>query len=557
MTNSRIHTKSLAPQFIQFVKSIVCVIFGLSGIYLLFSNISYCEFMNDEYFQMLSCKDYTNAPLAMGTFFIGHIWCDLFGWTILSLRILARICIALSIGSACAYFLIKTRNWLLVSSIWLFCCLLATLSVFGIYNWDTGAYPSIAFGLIIMICYIANPCIFLAFFMGLACGIMTFVRLPFVTFIILCLAAAVLSNKTSKGFNTKLILIHCSLIIFTAIVIYLLAGYAVCGSIKGFFAAFNSENLISGHNPLDLSTVLWHIKQDFPYICISWFCMFLCFYCARFLNIKDNLSIPRILVLSFLCMVSGWSVLRINAIALNYDTPLFGLGFPLIIITTFFLPFFFSNAGNSYRSLSYSKVRTINILLFCAVLILGIGSDIPFGRWNVTFILPISLALIIPSLSSKGRSRIYYCLSLSTITMSAMWAYRSHAIKAEYLWPDEEYCSRGQIAVPAHDIKAWEEIDSVIKPRFKANKNVEVWGTFRYPIMVECDLKSIIPISLFHFGGIDMAMEYPGTINKEYIILSYDRINDRDNDPSIHSLIKYGFNEVYKSDNFSIMKKAN
>ena len=47
---------------------------------------------HDEAYQALNCRFYGDSPMAMLTFAIGHGWTSVFGDTLLSLRLLARLC---------------------------------------------------------------------------------------------------------------------------------------------------------------------------------------------------------------------------------------------------------------------------------------------------------------------------------------------------------------------------------------------------------------------------------------------------------------------------------
>lgn len=108
--------------------------------------------VKDEFYQALSVRDYTNAPLAPLSFYIGNIWCRIFGETIVNLRILSSLFASTGIAIGCLYLYRKCNCTRL-------CCLTFLIMNLGtnlstrIYNWDVGSVPFLMMALVSILLY--------------------------------------------------------------------------------------------------------------------------------------------------------------------------------------------------------------------------------------------------------------------------------------------------------------------------------------------------------------------------------------------------------------------
>lgn len=77
----------------------------------------------DESYQALCVADYRNNPLGMLAFFIGHLWQNLWGDTVLSLRCLASLEMLMAVGIAGLYLWRRTGRALMSAAVFTFCIL--------------------------------------------------------------------------------------------------------------------------------------------------------------------------------------------------------------------------------------------------------------------------------------------------------------------------------------------------------------------------------------------------------------------------------------------------
>ena len=74
------------PASTSLVANITATLMVMAGIYLAFSGLRYIDPGQDELYQALCVRGYADAPLAMLTFRIGALWCEIFGDRLLALR---------------------------------------------------------------------------------------------------------------------------------------------------------------------------------------------------------------------------------------------------------------------------------------------------------------------------------------------------------------------------------------------------------------------------------------------------------------------------------------
>lgn len=532
--------------------SIILVVFG---IIVMFSNIRHCEFTGDETYQMICIKYFRQAPLAMATFFNGHIWTSILGFSFISLRVLCRICYIIAIGISIIFLYKKTGNIILSSSVFITSCFIVSIGSFGIYNWDTGAYPIETIGIILLLLYIQKPSILLAIALGIAAGIMTCTRLPLVLFSVIVLFIMIQTYREGN-INSKTIFCHAAIGLSIMCITILASGWIMTGSIAVYVRSFNPDNFISGHGYKDLGVLIWRFKMVFPFVCVSMTPVALCYMYAKWTiddtkkNIKNNWY--AIIGFSCLCIMLGWSVLRVIVLHDTYDQPIFGLGIFLVIIPSFVYPFIILKHHN-IDTKTYQLVRMQSTAIILMLFLLGIGSDTPFERLNVSFLMPLSFGVLWSVIQKHDKSIIKAWLAYCLLTFVSIWGYKSYAISKDYISTPEQTPLRQHIPTPMSGHEIYTDFPNDLRTIVKDN-DYSVWGSYRYYILLAYNKEPEYSIHLFHYGGEDITKVYPLVIKKKYVFLTHWPEYKEDMTKSLKSLKEQGFKILKETSTYILLE---
>lgn len=536
----------------KYVKTTACVVLIILGIYVIFNNIFYCGFVGDENYQALCVKDYKNSPLATLLFFNGYVWTNMFGFSIMSLRILCRICYLFAICVGCVYSWNKTNNILLTSLIFSISCLISNLGGFGIYNWDTGAYPIEALWILAILIYLDKPLWSRLFILGIISGIMTATRLPLVSNIIIALYVIIIANKHYK--KTKQHILLQSLTGMTVMfVTYLAIMVALVGSLSGLEKLIDSGNIISGHSINSMPSYIWRFKNLFPFVFLSWFPITVCYLFPAF-GTNKTVNFKNWTLSLFFCIITGWAILRIGALMENYDNPIFGLGFPLLLIPTLLIIVFHVECKSTYDcNNTFFFTRSKCIVLLATIFMIGLGSDAMFERWNSVFLFPIAIGVIWNTLNSTYTKIVFKWLTFTFVTLSIMWAYKSYKVHEDYIWPDNIIATRGNLPSFPDLNDMFEEIPDDIEMIRGNNETFTFWGYFRYPLTLEYEAIPEYSIQTFHYSIFNIEEIIPNINNLDYIFLTFHKDIHETNKPR-KTLERNGFRLISSKSHYILMK---
>lgn len=112
--------------------------------------------LGDECYQALCVRSYENAPLAMLSFYTGHVWTTIFGEGILQLRVLMVLCYQISVALPCIYLYRVSRRPLLSAFMFMMLSVGSRMTVLQLYGWDAGAYPFFSAAFLAFIHYVAR-----------------------------------------------------------------------------------------------------------------------------------------------------------------------------------------------------------------------------------------------------------------------------------------------------------------------------------------------------------------------------------------------------------------
>lgn len=518
------------------------------GIFIVFSNVFHCEFAGDEGYQALSVKNYKDAPLALLLFFNGHVWTQIFGFSMLSLRILTRICFITAISIGCIYEWWKTKNIYLTAITFLICSLIANLSGFGIYNWDTGAYPIEALWSVCMISYCCGPKRYKLIILSVLSGVLTATRLPLASSVAIVIFAILMFGK-GRDMKEKITDIAISVIV--PIAVYVCIGIAIEGNFGNFVAAFNSDNVITGHGVSAIDNYLWRMKLLLPFVLLSWVPVICCFIFAENFDFKYRKRYTAIAVLT--CITAGWCVLRVSAIHEGYDHPIFGLGTPLLIVITLFIPFY--NILNIRGLGGFDRqTKKICIILIAAMLMVGLGSDATFERWMVISLFPISVGVIYKSFSETGYDRFIIWMVLVLVMLMPMWAFKFVKSPQYYVEPEREIVSRGDLPLYYDMEGIFNEIPKDVEYMDSLGKRYTFWGFHRYPLVLEFEAEPAYSFQTYHYQKLDITKTVKDIDRLDYVFLTYG-VSETEIEDNERNLEKAGFKLAKRGTNYVLMEK--
>lgn len=361
----------------------------------------------DEAYMALCCKDVENSPLAMMTFFIGNKWISLWGDSLVTLRMLCRVGIMVSIAIGGLYLWKQTGNLLLVASICLLSALTGNLADHAIYNWDTGAYPVEALGALALLLYVSRPDWKYAVFMGVSWGLMTAFRLPLIAF-----GAAILIAVwgVNRGINGKA-LGHLTMALTGMIAAWLACVLVMTGSVATYIDSFRLENIITGHsvNVLEpyINQFVWYFPQQVFFGMPALIAMLV----AMIYSFKGLLSLRSLLIIEFVLMVVAFGF---TVSYLRYSTMLLsGIGIPILLILLAW-PVIAKYTGiDSTDSGDFTFTVKLQLwLLLIVMLLMGFGSDTAFQRWSILFLLPMGVGVIWPTAGEQSKRVIKYVVAI-------------------------------------------------------------------------------------------------------------------------------------------------
>lgn len=484
----------------------LCYIIIIFATFLIFSNILFFFITGDECYQALSVRQYKDSPLAIGVFYIGHIFTNIFGDSIICLRIISKIAYILTICISCIYLYKRTNNLIISTLTFLICSTCSTIGGFNIFNWDTIAYPFEAVGLLFIIRYISTPSRSNIFWCGMMCGIMTIIRSPLLASTIICLITIILCNKG----NYSKIINHCIVGLSICIITIIACSIIISGSIVNYIDSFSEDNIINGHGINNLKNIIWKFNHLIPYIIISGFGVTFSFILA-WIEPYCKFHKKFFYAASIVCILTTyWLIVRLGAIHYGYDIIIFGMPYPFAFISLTFIPAynFFINRKKMPSELKISLLATLMFYL-----LEGFGSDTPYERLNISYIFPITLGIIWTSLRHRHRSIFKTWIIFSSLTLPLICMFKVGFTFKYYTFPNLPPKHFEYLMFPKEEIELWQNLDSCVTMVKQFDKNLTktvFWGLENYTPTYSYKEDPVISIQTFHMqdGDIDFLKEF-------------------------------------------------
>lgn len=393
--------------------NLILVFCILLGIAVMFAIDNYGGFWEDEIFQTLSVRNYMEAPLGLLTFYIGHVWTEIFGFTMLSLRYLTSIETTLAICVTTVFLFGLTGNKLLTAFTFLVACILTKLSAFPLYNWDSGSYLFDALSVCLLISVLTKPSNWKYLWLGFSIGLMTLGRAPSGLFLPLSMLMVVLASRLNekryKPLRGTIIIFAgwlAAMLLFTTIVLSIPTKYV---------ELLTGGNVISGHSPLkDWGYLFERLLGIIKKTTWTWFpgvgCMLLAVIMPKIKRKRNQFWILSIWVL--FCLILSY-----NLVKFDLDIPLIlggdasvGLGF-LLVYPLYYL--FNHGKRDKLLTICLWSVLCLYISMMC-------GSDAYIERIETGFTIPLIIGLLWKTGIKGIRSYIKYALGCLMIVFGLM-----------------------------------------------------------------------------------------------------------------------------------------
>ena len=213
----------------------------------------------DEGYMNLCIKDYRNSPLAMLTFYTGHLWTSLFGDSFLTIRRLGYVMGTLAILIGCIYYFQRTRKMLQAVFLFALGCAVMSLERFMIYNWDLAAYPYYALLSVLVIDDIRRPGLWKVSAAGFTVCMLAMSRIQLVILIPVFAVIVAMPVRKVPNMCTRHVLVY----LLSVSVAFVLLTWVMCGSVSAYISAFSPDNIITGHGLKDMMRTYYIFKDKF------------------------------------------------------------------------------------------------------------------------------------------------------------------------------------------------------------------------------------------------------------------------------------------------------
>lgn len=368
-------------------------LFILIGLSVPFMMIKLYVPLCDEYYQALNVRSYENGPLGMLTFFIGDVWCNMVGESLLNIRALMVICIVLSISFGCGYFFSKTRDLLMSTFLFLIMSLLSTHTVLHIYGWDVGVYPLITLTLIATLYYLERGSYTSIVLMGVSSALMVLSRIPTITvlpILLLIIIYRVIKHKDSYENPVREILQES----IAGLAVFLLTAFitiCIMGGFCMYVSSWSSDNIITGHS-LDNFYRFFNrlICLGIPAVKLWGIVLILFIAACLICKIKRLPFFLSIIVKGSIALFITVVAYKLRIIIAS-PTADFGLGQGILLILVLYIPIY-----NFINKKKLNCPASFLLTLVAFSLLAAVGSDSAIERVLTLSIIPIAFVCVYP-----------------------------------------------------------------------------------------------------------------------------------------------------------------
>lgn len=395
------------------------------GIFVTFAMIHYSYYDGDETYQSLCVRMYEKAPMGLLVFYLGNVWTEIFGFTVINLKILVSIEILLAVGLTSYYLYRLTRNKILTGLAFLLACILMKLFAFSLYGWDSGTYLFDAIAICLMVSLLTRPTGIKFLVLGVDIGLMTLGRLPSGIMLPLAIVVFIVAAKMKEvRFN----LVKASLLIFTgwcATVVALL--FLILGSPAEYVNALVEGNVVTGHSPLEDGTRLF--KRLAFILTRSSIVTFPGLGCLLLACVYPRFRHPRNRRLVLLCWWCFCIIFMANILDSNYSIIFMRMQtFPALHGGDFVVGFGMMLAYPIYLMFKRRKnLPSVDIKLWAIVSVMfamAFGSDAYFQRMTVALAVPVIIGLLVRTPFTGLKNFLWDSTWICVVVLGSMLLYQ-------------------------------------------------------------------------------------------------------------------------------------
>ena len=376
------------------------------GIVYPFLDIPWHRWTRDDCYQALSCRDYVRQPIAMLSFYIGHLWTSLFSDSLLSLRRLMAVSYILSIGAGCLWFYRHTRAALAAAAWFAALMVMVPACSLFLFGWDVAAYPFTVLALLAALRFLHAPDVRSSIFLGASLALLTLARVPAGVSAICALIlikwlapknphpSSLVPRPSSLAPHPRSLvprpssLAPLAFLLTASILILLMGGFSQ------YFHAWAPDNIINNH--YSIRPYLARILTLSPYILTAYGCgAAALLFSMLFFRIRKGRgsSLAKAAVL-----FGGFAVPLCLALMVPWTvSAVFGIPQFILLALLFYLPFY---------NLTHDSRRPVS--------------------W--TFLLTVIAFALVPAVGSDGMVERPLCLPLIPVAAVAVWRYRPRAL---------------------------------------------------------------------------------------------------------------------------------
>lgn len=448
------------------------------------------SFVRDEFYQALCCRDYQNAPLGMLTFYIGHLWSDLWGESIFNLRVLSAIMVLLPVMITSWWFYRRTRRGVLSLVVLSLTVAGSALFTDRDYDWNTASFLFPTLLALAMLSWMdrrpvmgwVTGCLLA---LSVATRVTNLALLPCVVLIM-----AVCRGRLSEGLWRGLLKLVVSMV-----VTYLGVVLLVYGSVDAYLAAFNSDNIISGHTGAGI-----YIRSFFYLIGLVVLSAFpsllICLLSPYMVRLRISGRSRWMLTGVVIVVVSGaWMKLyaaysMLASHFLNMGGVYYGAWFAWLLAVPVW-----NRIASPERHITPDKLTMLIVWLF--PMVFCVGSDVYLLRLYVMSFIPLlmaQLAGVMPRFTRMSMVMLTMCTLLLTVYVRFM-----PFLEHRPLLDLSCYVKVGKIYSPGDDrlgplLKLVDERRQMVGD----GKRVLMWGMERYFVDYAESDRPIGALNFFH-----------------------------------------------------------
>ena len=393
----------------------VPALFYALGCIVLFTMVNYEGFTwcKDELYQSICVSRYSEAPLGLLTYYIGHLWTDIFGFTVVNLRYLTQVEILFAILLPTIFLYGLCPNRTLCALAFLMGCLMVKVCAFHIYNWDTGTYLFDSIAICLLISAISKPSLLKYILLGFGIGLMTMGRITSGVFLPFALVVVLFANRYNHSaypYWRAFAGIVCAWIVCVLLVICLTVG-----SPAAYLDILGAGNVVSGHSPTsDFGRLYYRLRVIATHSTLTWTPGVGCMLLAVILPFIKKRIVKWLLVGGWIC------VCVLLSISIMFDGPEYPLlrggdtpvGLALIIACPVYALF-----GGPKPS----KLMQIELWSFVLLLVaISFGSDGYVERMIVGFSLPLLVGVVWKNGSEAIRRYVAYSVGMCVLVFGIM-----------------------------------------------------------------------------------------------------------------------------------------